>query len=144
MAQASTMASQQVVDELVARIVALEQHAKEIALPDPRGAGYSNRNIAQVLIAMESYVVTLKDDPPIQKSNLSELIDEKLKTALAMSKGNDSQQSWYNKSVLESKAIQDIGTVVDSRQCRQWNKKMKNAIEQIRPQSRHVVDFIEK
>ena len=62
-----------------------------------------------------------------------------------MSKGGNNQDkdSWY-KSVFESKAIQDIGPVVDAKQYRQWNKKMKNAIEQIRPQSRHILDFIEK
>ena len=139
------MASQSAVEELLARIGALEQHNLENALPDPRGTGFNIRNIAQVLLAMESYVVTLKDNPPIQKSNLDELIDSKLKTAIAMSKGGNNQDkdTWY-KSVFESKAIQDIGPVVDAKQYRQWNTKIKNAIEQIRAQSRHILNFIEK
>ena len=70
------MASQAAVETLLARIVALEQHNQAMELPDPRGTTFSNRNTAQVLLAMEAYVVTLKDDPPIQKSNIDEIIDE--------------------------------------------------------------------
>ena len=72
------MASQAAMETLLARIVALEQHNQANELPDPRGTGFGNRNTARVLLAMESYVVTLKDDPPIQKSNLDELTDSKL------------------------------------------------------------------
>ena len=46
--------------------------------------------------------------------------------------------------MLDSKAIQELGTVVDSKQHRQWNKKMKNALEQIRPNARHALDPIER
>ena len=70
-------------------------------------------------------------------------MDENLKTALSMTQGNPVGNNWW-KSVVESKAIQELGAVVDSKQYRNWNKKMKNALEQIRPNARHALDVIEK
>ena len=63
------MASQQVVDELVARINSLEQYNRANVMPDPRGSEFGARNLAQVLLAMEAYVVTFKDNPPLQKNH---------------------------------------------------------------------------
>ena len=44
----------------------------------------------------------------------------------------------------ESKAIQEIGKLTDAKSYRQWNKKMKNALEQTRAQSRHMLEAVEK
>ena len=76
-------------------------------------------------------------------SELGAIMDEKLKTAMSLTKAIPSNDAWW-KSLLESKAIQEIGPVVDSKQYRQWNKKMKNALEQVRPTARHAFDGIEK
>ena len=111
------MASQQVVDELVAKINQLEQYNLANLMPDPRGSEYPNRTLAKVLLDMESYVVTLKHDPPLQKSTIDDMVESKLKTAIAMSKGSFTQEKDpHYKSVLESKAFQDIGAVVDAKQ----------------------------
>ena len=103
-----------------------------------------------VLDDMENYVRTLVDGPPIKASGLKysmspelcELTREGIKTAMNLSKGTPNTDAWW-KSVLESKAIQEIGPFVDSKQYRQWNKKMKNALEQVRPNARHALDAIE-
>ena len=48
-------ASQQARDEVIMRINNLEQHNQTNVLPDPRGAEFGVRNLAQVLFAMEAY-----------------------------------------------------------------------------------------
>ena len=45
---------------------------------------------------------------------------------------------------LYSKAVQQVGVVVDAKQYREWNKQLKNALDQIRPNSRHALDCFEK
>ena len=105
------------------------------------------------------YVTALASNPPIQTSNVNAIIEDKIKkeiegiidiklrTALQLvQNGNQGQgggQAWF-KSVLESKAVQEIGNVIDAKQYRQWNKKMKNALDQIRPNSRAILDHVEK
>ena len=49
-----------------------------------------------------------------------------------------------SKPILESKAIQEIGKLNDARSYRHWNKKMKNALEQTRMQSRGTLEAAEK
>ena len=142
---------------IISRIETLESWKQSNRLPTTDGL--SERNLAKTLMDMEIYVSTLISDPPIKTSNVQEifdnkikseietLIDIKLRTAMQFSKvGNRDEgggQTWY-KSVLESKAIQEIGTVVDAKQYRQWSKKMKNALDQIRPNSRTILDHVEK
>ena len=71
------------------------------------------------MLAMEVYVVTLKNYSPLQKSTIDDIVDNQLKTHAAMSQGsNRVQEGSYNKSVLESRAIHDVGSVVDAKQCR--------------------------
>ena len=141
----------------MARVEALERYVTSNRIPGAPGLG--DRNLAKTILDMEIYVTTLIGDPPTKvseinsiienkmKTEIEMLIDSKLRTAMQFSKvGNRDEgggQSWY-KSVLESKAAQEIGTVVDAKQYRQWNKKMKNAIDQIRPNSRNVLDHVEK
>ena len=52
-------------------------------------------------------------------------------------------QTWY-KSVLESNAVQEIGTVIDAKQYRQLSKNMEDALKQIRPNSRTALDLVEE
>ena len=37
-----------------------------------------------------------------------------------------------------------FGPVIDAKQYRQWNKKMKNALEQVRPTARQALEAVEK
>ena len=90
----------------------------------------NDRTIGKAITDIEAYVETLVDDPPVQVSGLrtsmdtepSVLMDEKIKTAVNMSKegGNQTADAFW-KSVIESKTIQEIGPLVDSRQYQQWS-----------------------
>ena len=75
-------------EELIARVTTLEQYNQANIMPDPRGNDLGPRNLTQVLLAMEAYVVTLKDNPQLQKTTIDDVIDFQLKTALAI------QQIW--------------------------------------------------
>ena len=118
------MATVEQLNEIFTRLAAIEGFANSNRLP-------GDRTIAKAIIDMEIYVKTLVDDPPVQASRLRTsmsdelglLMDEKIKTAINMSKGGSNQASEiFWKSVVESKAIQEIGPVVDAKQYRQWNK----------------------
>ena len=117
----------------------------------------SERNIGKTVLDMETYVSTLINDPPTKKSDVDAtieqmmreevkaLIDSKLRTAICFPKGGtrDDANSRY-KSVLQCKALQEIGAVADAKQYLQWHKKMKVAHDQIRLNSRFVLDCVEK
>ena len=57
---------------------------------------------------------------------LKELTDEKIKSALMAVKIGGGKG--WNKPILESKAIQDIGKVSDVKGYRAWCRKLKNAL----------------
>ena len=79
------------------------------------------------------------------KSEVEGFIASKLKTSMqfATVSARVEGQSWLN-SVFESEAVQEIGPVADAKQDRQWSKTMKNALEQIRPNSRAVFECVER
>ena len=66
---ASVVAPEQEVIAPTERSEALEEFALSNAMPDPRGIEFGAMNLLQVLLAMESHVVTLKKDPPNTGSN---------------------------------------------------------------------------
>ena len=70
-------------------------------------------------------------------------MDELIKTAMSLTSRTPSTDALW-KSVLESKAIHEIGPVVDSKQYRQGSQKMKNALEQVRPNAIHALDAVEQ
>ena len=149
------MSVKQAIADIQARLVTLNQFVESNRIPNPT-AGMADRSIAKTIMDMEIYVNSLINNPPIQdqtsdavldnkiKTNIEALIDSKLKTAIAMSKPDYKDDNRWFKSILESKAVQDIGPVVDAKQYRQWNKKMKNAVEQTRQQSRSALEAIER
>ena len=59
------------------------------------------------------------------KTHVEGIIDSKLRTAVDFANSgtrDEGGHSWF-KSVLESKAMQEIGNVIDAKQYRRWNKK---------------------
>ena len=114
------MASEQVVTALTERIEALEHFALSNPMLDPRGSESGAMNLAQVLLGMRSRVVTLKNEYPTQGASVDDIIDSKLKTAMAMSKRRSTQEgsSWF-KFAFESQAILEIDPAVDAKQHRQ-------------------------
>ena len=115
------MGTAEQVNERRNRVQALEDFVHQRKLPEAESGG--ERSISRVIIDMQSYVRTLVEDPPISTSGLkismnSELgaiMDEKPKTAVSLTKAIPSKDTWW-KSVLESKAIQEIGPAMDSKQ----------------------------
>ena len=140
---------------LTRRMGAIEAFMQSNRLPDATGTG--ERNLAKAIMDLEIRVNALMQDKPLQQSNVEAivadrmkagvetLIDSKLRTAMQFVKTpQQSDTTGWNRSILESKAIQDLSAVVDSKQYRQWNKKAKNALDQIRPHSRRLLDAVEK
>ena len=135
---------------LARRIDAIEAFVQSNKLPDATGTG--ERNLAKAIMDLEIPVNALVQDKPLQQSNVEAIvaermktgveavIDSKLRTAMQLVKTpQQSDMTGWSKSILESKAIQDLSAVVDSKQYRQWNEKAKNALDQIRPHSRKLV-----
>ena len=63
------------------------------------------------------------------------IIDARIAAAVATLAASGGMQSpppnsrWNPRSMLESKYVQEIDRAVDAKGCRQWNRKMKDAIE---------------
>ena len=82
------MATVKQLSEIFARLQAIEGFASSNRLPN-------DHTIGKAIIDIESYVKTLVDDRPIQvsgprtsmSSELCIIMDEKIKTAMSMSKG---------------------------------------------------------
>ena len=116
------------------------------------------RNLAKTVLDMEIFVSTFINDPPAQISTVTALIedkmklevegliDSKLRTAVQFAKGiaRDEGGKSLFKSVLESKASQQIGLVVGAKQYRQRNTKLTDALDQIRPHSPTSIDYVEE
>ena len=91
---------------------------------------------------LEQWVENQIKNPPMYPTTAEEVIDLKIRTAIAIS-GGGGKGDGYFKPILESKAIQDIGKLTDAKSYRTWSRKMKNAIEQTRPKARKVLEIIE-
>ena len=80
---------------------------------------------------------------------ISTIIDEKIKTSNELSgRGlggydRDSTGFSFRGPILESKAINDLPELSEAKTYRDWNQRFKNAIEQIRPNVRAGLTFIE-
>ena len=125
-------AMEQVLADLAARLDAVE------SITRLDGA----RPINQAVSDLEAFVRPQVDNPPVNKQEIDDLLNAKISMAISMrGKGDDYS---YKKSVLEGKALQDVGEVIDAKTYRQWNRKMKNALEQTREESRSALEAIEK
>ena len=81
----------------------------------------------------------ISNHPSIQA--ISMIIGEKIQTAVVRSKGGGNQ--WF-KPIVESKAVSDLPKIADSKGYREWNRQLKNALEQIKPNARNVFAFVEQ
>ena len=77
-------------------------------------------------------------------------MDGKIKTAIEVmqlvskQQGDRKPYEPFKKPILESKAIQDVGQLTDAKSYRNFNRRMRNAMEQTRPWSRAAIELIEK
>ena len=74
-------------------------------------------------------------------STMEAIIDAKIRTAIQMS--DVKSRISFSKPILESKAISEVGKLTDAKSYRPWNRKAKNAIDQIRPTGRKVMEMLE-
>ena len=95
--------------------------------------------------AIQQHVDAQLRDPPETKANVEIRLDMFLKiiTEMMNSKTSRSGDGW-NRSVLESKGIQEVAMVENAKTYRQWNKKMKNALDLVRPRSREKLEVVEQ
>ena len=119
----------QFISETLARLTNLEQRVERI--------GGIETELTKVGTALgEMHQVNL---------NLDALINTKISAVLA-AQGNTyrDRESFSKWPILESKSVQNLGSVSDSKSYRDWNRKLKNCIEQIRPKSRAVMTYLEQ
>ena len=80
---------------------------------------------------------------------ISTIVDEKIKTSNELqgrgSGGYDRDSTGFSfrGPILESKAINDLPELAEAKTYRDWNQRFKNAIQQIRPNVRTGLSFIE-
>ena len=56
---------------------------------------------------------------------------------------NPEGKRWHRMPILESKSLMDIGQVQDGKTYRVFNRKMKNALDQVRPNTRSALEHLE-
>ena len=95
--------------------------------------------------AIQDHVNKQITDPPETKPSVELRLDMVLKiiTEMMNSKPSKGGDSW-NRSVLESKGIQEVPTIENAKTYRQWNKTMKNALDLMRPRSREKLEVVEQ
>lgn len=93
---------------------------------------------------LEQWVRSQGALPLATKAEVDEKIDVAIKTLTAIVADKPARQDGWQRSVLESKGIQDVASLSDSKTYRQWNKKLKNALDLVRPKPREKLELIER
>ena len=131
---------QTTVAEAINRIGLLEQTlTAAINLPD-------GRTLTQTVINGETTTSTLQtsiNDILAKLAAMDDMVDAEIKTAMQFSGSKSKDDGFFKKPILESKAVSDLASIIDSKTYRQWNRKAKNAIEQTRPDARSVMEMLE-
>ena len=116
-----------------------------IIMPDD---GRPDRGVVPSITAIE--IGLNKILPAGNIGGLDSWVDGKIKTAIEVmqlvskTQGERKPYEPFKKPILESKALQDVGQLSDSKSYRNFNRKMRNAMEQTRPWSRAAIEYIEK
>ena len=78
----------------------------------------------------------------VTPDKLDLILEAKLTTLKFM---NDKKQSgdFHRKPILESKAVSDVDKLTDAKSYRPFNRKLKNAMEQVRPYARKAMEMLE-
>ena len=119
------MEQQRAMEDIIARMTQVEGLVSELA----KTVETNRTDLGQSII--------------LAREQISMTVDEKIKTLQAIQSSIPDRPTSH-KSILESKAMQEVGKLSDAKQYRQWCKKMKNAIEQSRPKARAAIEMIEK
>ena len=149
------MAAEIFVAETTTRLSAIENAIANYMMPDD---GRTDRQIVSAIINMERDIANRLND-----SVLNALIDAKIISSANIiqaindtAQANRQQQSTSNSDVnsggtnrlhkipiLESKSMIDIGKLEDGKTYRSFNRKMKNALDQVRPSARAAIEYLE-
>ena len=119
------MVTRSEVDELQAKITAIEDVMPGIQIKSQQ-QDQSMTAAESSITAVQSEVATIK----VQMLSVEAIIDAKIKTAIQMTEG---KPQGFFKPILESKTISEVGKLTDAKSYRLWNRKPKNAIDQIGP-----------
>ena len=95
------------------------------------------------VFALQQFAIA--NDNEVLKSQIENMLDTKIKTAMAMvARPSFNGEPSYYKPLLESKAIQQIPSLSDAEGYRSWSRKMENAMEQVSMKSRALLELVEK
>lgn len=134
-------------NQIHATMATMEELQRRLEIADSaltiQGSDGNQRSLTQSFIDLESWAIPLRSRAPPTTEMMETLIDAKIRTAIQTMRPADKPFSG-SKPILESKAIQDIGKLNDAKSYRPWSKKMKNALEQTRVQSRGMLEAVEK
>ena len=111
--------------------------------------GRANRNLPESIVAIEQGC-----NKYLSKEYMDPYIDSKIKTAFELAVLTQNQtggSSGYKENptgvrkfpILECKSIANLGTLSDAKTYRSFNRKMKNAMDQVRPASREVLEILD-
>ena len=129
------------------RIEALEAQIQAMIMPDD---GRANRSLPASILAIETGC-----NKYLSKEYMDPYVDSKIKTAFELavltqnqtggSNGHKENQTGLRKfPILECKSIANLGTLSDAKTYRSFNRKMKKAMDQIRPASREVLEILDR
>ena len=142
---------QQFVEATNNRLQAIEAAIANHVMPDD---GRTDRQIQSPVLWMENEIMNLNNRLNVEA--LNHVIDAKISTAFELLKtlipnqtttgvttrtGSDNR--WHKMPIPESKSMIDIGMLEDGKSYRAFNRKMKNAMDQIRPLAREALEILE-
>ena len=95
-------------------------------------------NVETMVKAIEDRISNM-----VTSDTLEIILNAKLSTMQFMS---DKKQSgdFHRKPILESKAVSDVDKLTDAKSYRPFNRKLKNAMEQVRPYARKAMEMLFK
>ena len=97
-----------------------------------------------LLTSVDARVKAIEDkiNSMVTSDTLEVILDAKLSMLKFM---NDKKQSgdFHRKPILESKAVSDVDKLTDAKSYRPFNRKLKNAMEQVRPYARKAMEMLE-
>ena len=131
------------------RITALEAQIQALTMPDD---GRANRSLPASILAIETGC-----NKYLSKEYMDPYVDSKIKMAFELavltqnqtsgtsgtSGHNENQMVIRKFPILECKSIANLGTLSDAKTYRTLNRRMKTAMDQVRPASREVLEILD-
>ena len=153
----ATQDGQQFVESTNSRLQIIEAAIANHVMPDD---GRTDRQIQSSVFWMENEITIMTQlvadmNQRLNETALNQMIDAKVATSFELVKtrmnhttsdttiGGGRDNRWHKMPILESKSMIDIGMLEDGKSYRAFNRKMKNAMDQIRPIARESLEILE-